>query len=189
MFTSITLVWLSCSTYSCSMFHLETTRKLHFTIKAITSSPNDYYQELKIVFHFETNVLITRTSLQYTLSNSIGRRHVDVVGFWIGIPITESFGYFARIHKDTKKSRLYIGAHFERYTVVTKNWDTACKIVFVTRLRLVTVPRSPAWRTAAHSAPTNSIGEKSFYTAVLLPFFAVIADAIQDWRYRPIKSG
>lgn len=75
------------------------------------------------------------------------------------------------------------------YTVVTKNWDTACKIVFVTRLRLVTVPRSPAWRTAAHSAPTNSIGEKSFYTAVLLPFFAVIADPIQDWRYRPIKSG
>lgn len=107
---SLDLTFVFC-TFS---FYLETTRKLHFIIKAITSSPNDYYQELKIVFHFETNVLIIRTSLQYTLSNSIGRRHVDVVGFWIDIPITESFGYFARIHKDV--SRSYMRAHFERYT-------------------------------------------------------------------------
>lgn len=173
------------------LFYLETTRKLHFTIKAITSSPNDYYQELKIVFHFETNVLITRTSLQYTLSNSIGRRHVDVVGFWIDIPITESFGYFARIH-NSKIQRIH-GCIYVRISKGIrrneKNWDTACKIVFVTRLRLVTVHVLQRGERPLTLHRQIRSAKRASTFVVLLPFFAVIADAIQDWRYRPIKSG
>lgn len=78
---------------------------------------------------------------------------------------------------------------FRKVYVVMKNWDTACKIVFVTRLRLVTVHVLQRGERPLTLHRQIRSAKRASTFVVLLPFFAVIADAIQDWRYRPIKSG